>query len=659
MKRPLLSSSIAAVGLSLCLSAYPATKVAEPGVTPIQAELMADLNARLLKVGTPVYARVVVDWTGTGCVLRKGAVLEAHVVAVSPYNRSTKLSELDLAFTQAQCAAPRMSALDLLLAAMAAPPRPMDLGILSDPVPMSTSYSGPNSQAALSSLRAMQISSNVNLKLGVDSSGYDFTDLPRMHMGDVSGIHGLTLKVGSGAGNASSLASRGHDVSLERHTLLLLVPSQGLYPRSESETAPAASPNGPPTPPPSAPDVPAAAGAARSANPLRTDDIDLCDPAHCNVDLQTGDEIDSGKAGLSFSPQQLGYASRPQEEMHDFERDEALAWLTSNQLLVTFNPHELINRHSLGPSGSTQRIIRAALLDTNARRILRTVDWELPDDDEYLWPLDQNRILVHVRSELRVYGEGLKISQRIGLDGPLAFVRVTPDGNFIVVGQIRERHSPELHARLKESLQREPEEDVAITILNREFETIGKSDARSDLVPPTLLNEGQARLLALPNRRYRVDLLTWDGQSSVLARFGSGCMPHLSSLAPDLLFLSSCNLHNGLLEYRVLNSSGKLTLKGFSNPDDLVHIATGIAKPGIFVVKTIRSSTVSPGALFSASRLDSADFGVYRAEDGKRLLGVRVASPSSSLDGFALTADGSQLAVLSRDQLSIYSVDRK
>jgi hypothetical protein len=42
--------------------------------------------------------------------------------------------------------------------------------------------------------------------------------------------------------------------------------------------------------------------------------------------------------------------------------------------------------------------------------------------------------------------------------------------------------------------------------------------------------------------------------------------------------------------------------------------------------------------------------------DGKRLLGVRVASPSSSRDGYALAPDSSQLSVLTRDQISVYSV---
>jgi len=91
----------------------------------------------------------------------------------------------------------------------------------------------------------------------------------------------------------------------------------------------------------------------------------------------------------------------------------------------------------------------------------------------------------------------------------------------------------------------------------------------------------------------------------------------------------------------------------------LGYAAKGIADPGTFVVKTVRSSAVSSGGAFSASRLDSEELGVYRAGDGKRLSGVRVGSPSSSMDGYALAADGSQLAVLTRDQVSIYPVDRK
>ena len=335
-------------------------------------------------------------------------------------------------------------------------------------------------------------------------------------MGMVSGIRGLKLSVGTGPDNSSVLTSKNHDVSLEKHTLLLLVPAQGTIPRAP------VSPGGAQ---PTSPDdsggggTPASdAGTAVQAPPL-IDDIEVCEPPQCSLALPSGHAIDEAKAEAAISIRELGYAARPQRMMNRFDNDEALAWLGPRQLLVAFNPHILASRHVLGPSGPTVRVIRAALVDTQTHRVSRTVDWELPDNRQYLWPLAASHVLVHVGSELRVYGEGLKIQNRLSLEGPLAFVRVTPDGSFIAVGVLHERHSPELHAQLSESLGEDPEEDVNVVVLNSNFETIAQSTVRSGVMAPTLLNEGQAKLLALPNKRYRVAMLTWDDKSWTVARF--------------------------------------------------------------------------------------------------------------------------------------------
>ena len=112
------------------------------GVTPVQAELMADMNAHLLHEGAVVFARVTVDWNGTGCALRNGAIVQGNVVSVTPYRRQgSKGSEVVLAFTEAQCGDLKMGAFQLLLAAVAAPPQKQryghDLGL-----PLSTAGCG-------------------------------------------------------------------------------------------------------------------------------------------------------------------------------------------------------------------------------------------------------------------------------------------------------------------------------------------------------------------------------------------------------------------------------------------------------------------------------------------------------------------------------------
>jgi hypothetical protein len=78
------------------------------------------------------------------------------------------------------------------------------------------------------------------------------------------------------------------------------------------------------------------------------------------------------------------------------------------------------------------------------------------------------------------------------------------------------------------------------------------------------------------------------------------------------------------------------------------------------VVKIVQSTLpVPPGAPMSASQFSSEDLRVYRAADGKRLPSVRTGPPSLNRDGYALARDASQLAVLTLDQLAVYSVPGK
>ena len=141
-----------AAALALCCATVSAEKIAKPGADPIQAELMADLHARLLKVGQTVFARVTVEWRSPTCHLSNGAVLEAHVVSVVPSIKPVKASEVGLAFTGAQCGGLKMGPFNLLLSAIAAPPDDSNMGNLSQNLPV-LGMSGMSGQVILNSMR--------------------------------------------------------------------------------------------------------------------------------------------------------------------------------------------------------------------------------------------------------------------------------------------------------------------------------------------------------------------------------------------------------------------------------------------------------------------------------------------------------------------------
>jgi hypothetical protein len=227
----------------------------------------------------------------------------------------------------------------------------------------------------------------------------------------------------------------------------------------------------------------------------------------------------------------------------------------------------------------------------------------------------------------------------------------------MAIATLREAHSPELHSQLRDNLGSEPEEDVDVLIFDKEFKTIANASTTSGLLPPTLLNEGQVKLLSQPKMGYRLAMSTWDNQTVTLARFVSRCTPELSSVAPDLLFLLSCDAINGATEYRVLRADGKLLLRGESGPREVGQEAVGNNQNRTFAVKLVHAGReLSPGQEFMGTELESVEVRVYRAEDGKRLLAVRSSEPASSHSDYALSPDGSQLAILSGSQIKFFPV---
>ncbi len=227
----------------------------------------------------------------------------------------------------------------------------------------------------------------------------------------------------------------------------------------------------------------------------------------------------------------------------------------------------------------------------------------------------------------------------------------------MAIATVNERHAPELHARLRDSFGDEPEEDVDVVILDKEFQPIGRAATTSNLLPPTLLNEGQVKLLAQPRKRFRLAMSTWDNKTVTLARFDSMCKPELSSFAPDLLFLVSCSVPSGDVEYRVLRSDGKLVLRGMAGPQEVGHEAIGSSQKQAFALKAIHAGrTLSPGQDFSLDDLESEKVRIYRASDGKQLLALHLDQPASSRSSYALSPDGSQLAVLAGSEIRFFAV---
>jgi hypothetical protein len=631
----------------------PSLRPSEAGIGPVEAEFLKPLNVRSLAVGATVFARVTRDWNGLGCSLRQGAMLEATVEHVETVKGHRGKSSVALAFTKAQCDGTEMKPHNLLLSAIAHVPEDWGstpTGNMSVPlsfgIPRQFGSRGTNvgpSRVPGDRVNAYPLDSwHVELK-GIT---HHFPMSAKVQPGDVIDLKGLKLDLGTGPNQSSVLSLKGSDVRLDQYTQLLLVPSSLVFERT---AVPMQLPAG------------AVAGNKLShANQPAISlgkDIEVCAPPGCAVDLPVTSEQLQGTSEISIETRPLGYTPRPAMILRDFNQEEALAWLGPQQLLFAFNVHGLISRGNVVNWRSVRRNIRAVLLDAQSRSIIRAVDWEVADSKRFLWPLSGNRVLVHVGNELRLYGAGLEVEQTIPLAGPLEFIRMSPNGGVMAIATLRERHSPELHARLREEFMAEPEEDVDVAILDKNFSTLAQTSVVSGIEPPTLLNEGQVTVLAQPKMFYRLRFSSWEGTTSTLARFTSLCKPELSSVAPDLLFLVTCNTVADRFEYRVLRADGRLLMQGRGNEFELGEEMVGAEANGLFAIKAVHAGDpFIPGKDFKGADLAFQELRVYRAADGKRLLAVHVKEPTPSRGAYAISRDGSQLAVLSMSQIQFFTL---
>lgn len=623
-----------------------------PERIPIQAELLKALEPGKISVGDPVLARVDIAWKTEDCSLRKGAILKGRVVAESARSKTTKNSEIALVFESGQCGGRDMKSLPLTIAAVVA----------SNLAQGSTLHEGEQSPP-LSEAVGLGLNGGAAGNYGGSGARGVSTAAatvfveparakpPKTVMpGQVIGLGDVKLSVGTGPEGSSVLTSK-RNMRLEAGSELVLVLNSKAGTGSAVPAATAI-----------VPDSKAVSASVNEANPLKaidvTDEPEVCTPPECSTEFtQTRMEPGRITAMGTVSIKELGYAPRADHEMDSFDHDAAIAYLGSKELLFTFNTHELIRRSSDPAFAAGLRTIRAVLIDLITLKVIRSVNWQVPDANQYLWPIGEGKVLVHTGRELRMYGPGLKLEGRHILDGPLAFMRVSPSGTYFAVGVLQERHSEVIHRELAEIENREPEEDVQIKVMNADFHTLATVERSSREVPPVLTDEGEIQLRTVSKNRWRILEQTWDGQQRTLGAVVSTCMPHATSLPPKLLFVLSCDRTADGKWYQVLRSNGKPVLKAWSPSAELEQTVGWSADSGYFTVgvaKAARALFAESG--FRASDLNSERITVYRAENGARLFVLDIASPVPTLQTFVLSPNGTQLAVLKRDQISLYEV---
>ncbi len=644
----------AAFALGLCVPGLlHASDAPSPSVRPLQTELLGPLEGSRVHPGSPVLVRVDLDWSGPGCHLRAGSIVQGHVVQMVKRSKTVKNAEVQLLFDAADCdghpGTPRGFSLVALVGPAGGTSQTGQSGVseappLADAVGLAIA-GGIRSAASASAINTVAVQPTRSLP-------------DRILPGQVVDIRRVNLSVGTGVDGATVIVAIGQDARLEAATSLILVPR---LPR-DLAGAGAATPTGSvPVPNGGAVGTAAAAGVSGPGAATRVaankkaeppDETEVC-VGGCHAVEGMGAAMATEGAAAMLPIGAFGYAPRVRRQAPAFDSETTLTYLDAHNLLCTFDPHGL--RQRLGTNEEVARTIRAVLIDPETHTVKRVLEWRVRGDTQYLWRLAGGRVLVHMGHDLRVYDAELHPVRSIPIEGRVAWVASSPSGDHLAVGTIRERYADFVYRELQSTASEEPDEDVEVRVFDGDFHLLLSTHRSSHAQVPVLSDEGELRIHASGKDRWRLAEFRWDQSERTVASVKSTCRPVLSTPEHGLIFAVGCASSGGRW-YRMLRPDGHPVLKGDSPSDELEQSAVS-ATDGAFAVRIVKAArAMSYGQPFDRSDLLREQISIYRSSDGVNLQSVSSTDFAVSQQGYALSPGGDQMALVGHDAVLFYTI---
>jgi hypothetical protein len=624
---------------------------------PLQADLLAVLDVAKLTRGATVLAKARVNWNNPTCHLRAGAIVIGHVIDLEQRSKQNKGSSVTIAFDHAECEG-SVTPFSFTLFAIVAYPK------IDEGAPMVSTADVYGRGGMIAGHGGVPMPGPTSLGLGSDmlarrEETKDQTPAT-IESGQVVGLKKVRLRVGTGLDGASIVSSPKDNVRLEGATQLVLMPRAAVAPApqmsiadaSSGPTSPPADTSSPTHPPPSAPDP--APVAPPIAPPLEVDETDVC-TASCSL-VPDATALAPARASLSLSTTVLGYVPHDRREYAAFDFESTLNFLDGQNLLFTYDPHRLRQRIPNGISSESVRTIRAVVLDPATLKVKRILDWQIQGEGQYLWCAGPGRILVHLGPRLRLLGPNLAVIREIPLEGKLVFVSSSPSGDHIAVGTLHERHTRAMHEQLVETLKTQPEEDVDIQLFDQDLRVQLAVRQSSSLPPPVLSDAGEVRVNSSGLNRWLIREYNWNRTVRTIAKVTSQCRPDLATPLPNAIFLVGCNPSTSQNWYRMIRLDGHPILNSQGSSEDLEQSSSSTDRAD-FAVRVVRANAaVSRGDTFYKQDLKEQQVSVYRASDGKRLFSTISPGISLAEQSFALSPNGTQLAIISDLNILLYPI---
>jgi hypothetical protein len=224
LRAPRVPRPLLALALLPLLSLSAITRAQAPAAQPLFANLTMPLDISNAKIGSKFQARLIAPWSGNGCTLRLGALVQGHVSQIERRSKAAPRSSLSLVFDTAECNRQRNTPFNAILIALLGPPdAPPGMGkapSLTDQAALtgSAATAAPTvAPSPTSGFRSVEASAAMNQDVPVGRT------LPtQWKIGMVVDVP-MNLTVGTVANTASIVWSTSTNALLEGQTTLILI----------------------------------------------------------------------------------------------------------------------------------------------------------------------------------------------------------------------------------------------------------------------------------------------------------------------------------------------------------------------------------------------------------------------------------------------------
>lgn len=344
----------------------------------------------------------------------------------------------------------------------------------------------------------------------------------------------------------------------------------------------------------------------------------------------------------------------------------SLDFLDENRLLFTFRVPGLIRR-SAGHADEDERRIRALVLDLPSGAVEAETVWTLHDRDRYLWMLRNGHFLLRDRDLLYGGDASLALKPLFRFPGPLIRLEIDPTQTYLVTNSLE----PETAAAKPGEVTSPPTADASISvdgqpsgggknfvvrIMQRVSGQVMMVSRTRSIVHLPINDQGYLETLRARDGQWLLSLDFFNGESRILGRINSRCMPDVDFISRREVLAATCDSSGGgglvaiTTEGHILWEDSDSALPVWPL---LVYSTGGLrfARESLFVTHTVDAiSPLDPGDI-KGQRIE-----VFDSATGKVALKV-VANPV--LDGggnVAISPSGRRVAIVTDGDIQIFEL---